>query len=278
MFHWLGLIHRNHKGFTVLELLIAFAITAVVVGAATTTILQVFNGSAHSSNHMTAVRQVQTAGYWVSHDAQISQTIELADEASDNPDGTRFPLTMSWIDWDSVTYEVRYNLVGSKLQRNHYTENVLDETSTIAQYIDSDPTKTNCKLTAGAFNLPDSGDVCTITDDTGGDYGFIVINAGSIIVTFDGTTATYDAGTGAWTTPNAGDKVVITAASADTSGYWTYTTGTATNAITTDSNGDATLAGGGMLVLTITSTVGSGSQAKSETRVYEVFSRPSTQY
>ena len=62
MFHKLGLIHRNQRGFTILELLIAFAITGIVVGAATTAIFQVFSGSARSSNHMIAVRQVQIGG------------------------------------------------------------------------------------------------------------------------------------------------------------------------------------------------------------------------
>lgn len=269
-------LYNCSEGFTVLELLIAFLITGIVAGATTTAILQIFSGSAHTSNHMTAVRQVQTAGYWVTLDAQTSETITLEDEVSDDPDGTRFPLTLTWIDWDNVVHEVKYELVNmpnsnvlKNLQREYYIDTTLTETSIVAQYINPDPTKTNCKLSAGAFSMPNINDVCTITDDTGGDSGFIIVINGSISVTRGGT-ATYDAVTGAWTTPTTGDTVTITATSANTSGYWTYTTGTVTI-----SPEDATRANGGLLIFMVTSTVGTGSQERSETRAYEVFSRPS---
>jgi hypothetical protein len=98
----------------------------------------------------------------------------------------------------------------------------------------------------GAFSLPDVGDEFTITDATGGDSGVITVTAGSISVTTTGT-ATYTAATGDWTTPTAGDTVVVAATAASTSGDWASTTETATAAITTDSDGDATVADGTIL-------------------------------
>jgi len=92
----------------------------------------------------------------------------------------------------------------------------------------------------GPFSLPDVGDEFTITDATGGDSGIITVTAGSISVTTTGT-ATYTAATGDWTTPTAGDTVVVAATAASTSGDWASTTETATAAITTDSDGDATV-------------------------------------
>ncbi len=49
---------------------------------------------------MTVVRQVQDAGFWVSHDAQMAQTMVLASD----PDG--FPLYLKWTKWDGKVNEV----------------------------------------------------------------------------------------------------------------------------------------------------------------------------
>ena len=268
MFHRLGLIHRNQRGFTIIELLIAFALTGIVAGATTTTIVQVLDGSARSSNHMTAVRQVQNAGYWVSRDAQMAETVVTTG-------ATGFPLTLTWIEWDSGdAHQVVYSLVDmsgglKNLQRQHTCVALgLDETGIMAQYIDPDPTKTNCKFSGGsAFSLPDSGDAFTVTDTVGGDSGTITVTAGSVTVTGTGTWADPD-----WSTAT-GQTIIVTATTDNTEGTWTSTAGIVTAALTVD-GGNATLADGGMVIFTVTATVGSGSQEKSETRVYEVIPRP----
>ena len=138
-----------------------------------------------------------------------------------------------------------------------------------------DPNNTQFEFTGGsAFSLPDSGDAFTVTDDVGGDSGTITVTGGSISVATTGT-ATYDAGTGAWTTPAANDAIEVAATVASTSGVWTSTAKSATAAITVDGGAsDATLAVGVVLIFTVTATVGSDSQEKSETRVYEITPRP----
>ena len=148
MFHRLvGLIHRNQKGFTLIELMIAVAIGSLVIGAATMTLSQVFSGSARSSNHMIAVRQVQNAGYWIGYDTQMAQSVEPALD----PDG--FPLALTWTEWDGTVdgtvNEVVYDIAGDKLQRVHYTNTVLDETTFVAEFVDS--TNTSCQLTDGVL-------------------------------------------------------------------------------------------------------------------------------
>ena len=78
MFPRLGLIKRmnkDQKGFTLLEMLLAILIGSLIAGGITATIFQVVMGSARTNNHMIAVRQVQNAGYWVSHDAQMAQNV-----------------------------------------------------------------------------------------------------------------------------------------------------------------------------------------------------------
>ncbi len=94
-----------------IELLVALAITGLISGGLTMTIFQMLSGNAQSSNQMNVVRQVQNAGYWISQDVQMGQTITPG-----AVDG--FPLVVSWTDWDGVLNEVTYTLVGEELRRS----------------------------------------------------------------------------------------------------------------------------------------------------------------
>jgi len=149
MFHRLGLINKNQRGFTLIEVVLAIALTGIITGGITMTFFQVFSENTRGSNHMIAVRQVQNAGYWVSHDTQMAQSVEPA--ADPDPDG--FPLVLTWTEWDGTVNEVTYTLVGDELQREHYTNSILDSTINVAEYVDTDPTKTKCEFAGGVLTL-----------------------------------------------------------------------------------------------------------------------------
>jgi len=156
----MGLINKNQKGFTLIELMIVIGISSIITGSIIMTIFQVVIGSARTNNHMIAVRQAQNAGYWVSHDAQMAQSVGLADESVDDPDGTRFPFTLTWVDWGNnevhqVTYTLEDMTGGSKqLKRSHFI-NGTTETSLVAQFIDATEKdgkpQTRCEFTNGAL-------------------------------------------------------------------------------------------------------------------------------
>ena len=271
MFHRLKSINKNQRGFTLIELIVAIAITGLIISAITVTIFQLFSISARSDSHMLAVRQVQNAGYWISHDTQMAQSVET--------DGgtTGFPLKLTWSnEWDSNTYQVVYNLIeaDSELRRSYKVNDDDPNVTLVAEYIDQ--AETSCGLTGGGtFTLPDKDDAFTITGDAVADSGKITVATGSIKVTTNGS-ATYKASTastGIWTTPDANGTVVVKAFEAPTAGVWTSTTANAKVAITTDTDDENAIITGRVLTLMVTATV-SGWHEVTETRVYEVIHRP----
>jgi len=131
-------VHRNEKGITLMELVMAMGVTAVILGSVTATLWQVFAMNSRSINHMTAVRQVQSAGYWVSRDALMAQTVSPT-----APSG--FPLRLIWTDWGGVVHDVTYSIVNNRLKRSQGASD-----SFIASYIDS---ATACSWSDGKLIL-----------------------------------------------------------------------------------------------------------------------------
>ena len=132
----------GEKGYTLIELLIAVTITVLASGAATGAIFQIFKGMESNNDHMTAVHQVQNAGYHISRDAQMAQSVTT--------DGLTLPdfLVINWTEWDedgdptyhSATYFFEDLTDGiGKLKREHWSSAGASEETLIAEYIYYDP-------------------------------------------------------------------------------------------------------------------------------------------
>jgi prepilin-type N-terminal cleavage/methylation domain-containing protein len=129
-------LHKDQSGLTFVELLIVIAIAGFIAAAITGVLFQVLTINTRTSNHMTAVRQAQQAGFWVSPDVMMAKTV--------NTTGiTGFPLTLTWNEWvTNKTYTVIYTVADNKLWRS---KSVTGENSTVlrvAEYID--PNQTRC--------------------------------------------------------------------------------------------------------------------------------------
>jgi len=148
-------LRKDERGVTLLELVVALPIAAMIVIAASGAIFQMLN-SGSASNNMLAYREVQTAGYLVSHDALQAREVMLDDP--DTPAITEF-LTLSWTNWDGDEYRIAYTLedmASANLKYLRRQETICDKDGNVEKdeptgpvpqyiYVDSDPTQpTNC--------------------------------------------------------------------------------------------------------------------------------------
>jgi prepilin-type N-terminal cleavage/methylation domain-containing protein len=136
-------IHKGQRGLTLLELLIALPIAALILAAATGAIIQLINSS-QASSRMVACRQVQTAGYWVSKDGLQAQRVNITAPTA--------ILILEWTEWEgNVSYRITYSLQdmpsGSlkQLRRTEAVNGTAGATLTIATH--RVPEETSCNWT-----------------------------------------------------------------------------------------------------------------------------------
>jgi prepilin-type N-terminal cleavage/methylation domain-containing protein len=159
----MSLIYKNQKGFTLIELLIALGITGLVVASASSAIIPILQ-STNTSAHMIALRQVQTAGYWVSRDSLQAYIVEDDDsttlhiDVDDLATAETEILILKWTDRDSEAHEVTYKLVGDvgELKQLQRVEKVGDTVTTTIVGTNIDDNETSCDWTSDeneAFNF-----------------------------------------------------------------------------------------------------------------------------
>lgn len=95
---------NERRGFTLIEVLVALAITAVIMAGASAVIFQLFQVNSLSNNHMMALREVQNAGYWISQDIQMTPNgnINLANDVTTTDRTEVITLTR---DLDTIRYD-----------------------------------------------------------------------------------------------------------------------------------------------------------------------------
>jgi len=155
-------LKKGQWGFSLIELVIVIGLTGLIAGGLTLIIMRVFNMDASTRNDMTAVYQVRQAGKLVSEDILEAQIVNATGSSS-------FPLTLNWTGGaTNYTHGVIYTLEdmagGLKiLWRKQYINSVLNSSTKVAEYINSDPAKTSC-----AWNTTNKVLTFTVTATVGG--------------------------------------------------------------------------------------------------------------
>ncbi len=99
-------MRRGERGFTLLELAVVIAISAIIALGAGMTVVLVLRGSDESNALMAVTNQVNNVGYWVSRDILTAQSVNTSD---DTGTGDIEFVVMNWKDWETGDmHDIRY--------------------------------------------------------------------------------------------------------------------------------------------------------------------------
>jgi prepilin-type N-terminal cleavage/methylation domain-containing protein len=116
----------SERGTTLVELLVAMAISALVFGIITTIFVQFMLVTRWGNSQLKISSDFQLASIWLGRDA--------LEAASFTPGtGTEYG-TLSWAD-SSQQFRYSYNPTDQTLIREHFDTGVLQSTNTVARYI-----------------------------------------------------------------------------------------------------------------------------------------------
>ena len=93
---------KDERGITLVELVIATAITGLIVSFLGTAIYQILTVTEYGNDKLAAMHELQNSAYWVSIDGQMASTADASNG-----------LTLTLPDDSSITY----SLVGTELRR-----------------------------------------------------------------------------------------------------------------------------------------------------------------
>jgi len=141
----------GEKGFTLLEVAIGLAITAVIIAPLTMSVMTLLTNPQRSNDKNIVLQQVRNAGDWIARD------VHMAENVTDDEPGYLLTLRIPVDTDEDNDYRIEYLFDGNQLKREVYNPvgNTTAETVTlIAYYINTDNTTfVTENVTAGLHKL-----------------------------------------------------------------------------------------------------------------------------
>jgi prepilin-type N-terminal cleavage/methylation domain-containing protein len=135
-------MRRNEGGFTLIEIAVAVSLSAILAAAGAAFTFHALHTSAQNGAHLTALSNVQNAGYWISRDASMADNV-----ITDNITSPTL-LVLLWTDWgydtNNVYWAVSYsvdNVTGGIGQLNRWFQSStgIDQKTVVAENVYYDP-------------------------------------------------------------------------------------------------------------------------------------------
>jgi prepilin-type N-terminal cleavage/methylation domain-containing protein len=139
-------LHKGQAGFTLVEVLVAVALTGLIgLGAAIGT-GQLLNQTSRDTNYTTASRAAANALHWLGRDALMARTIQGWEDFPADP------LSFSWTNWDNTACSANYTVVDGVLFRT-FSNGVNVSSTRIADHINTTEDMTGCVSFDGTITL-----------------------------------------------------------------------------------------------------------------------------
>jgi len=130
-------VKNSQKGFTLVEILVAMAVEAMLLSGIVTAIFQTTEITIQSSAQITALEDIKNVARHITTDVRMAQATNLLDGAP--PVNS---LVLDWVGWyddngelSPVDYHCEYSLCGGRVQREYKKGGVETDITTIGQHI-----------------------------------------------------------------------------------------------------------------------------------------------
>jgi len=143
----LKLFHKNRAGFTLIEIMVAVAITGIIALGAAISSGQLLNQTSRDTDYTAASRHAMNAIHWISRDVLMAQTITGVEGFPQTDD-----LSLFWRGWDNSEHSVNYTLEDGTLKRT-YSDGITVSTTLIAEFINPAADMTYCTSDNGVLTL-----------------------------------------------------------------------------------------------------------------------------
>ena len=127
------IIANDQSGFVLIEMLMAIAISALIIVGIVDVTVQTVVVNAADNSQMSAIKQVENAIHWIERDAQMASAKWIFPKDSTVTD---FPLYLQWTGFeDNYTYKITYILDNGVLLRQEVIEDIDDVISETELFI-----------------------------------------------------------------------------------------------------------------------------------------------